>query len=76
MGLLKPDREIFEHISSVAGCTNEQVVFLDNDAVNVDQARGMGLEACKVGGVDQARAALVDLGVLRIRPYVRIRCRA
>jgi glucose-1-phosphatase len=64
MGLVKPDPEVFEHVSSVAGCISEQVVFLDDDAVNVDQARGMGFQARKVNGVDQARTTLVDLGVL------------
>ena len=65
MGLLKPDREIFERVSSVAGCANENIAFLDDSASNVDQAMGMGFQARKVNGVDQATAALVELGVLR-----------
>ena len=64
MGLLKPDREIFERVSSVAGCANERIAFLDDSANNVDQAVRMGFQARKVTGVDQARAALVELGVL------------
>ncbi len=64
MGLLKPDREIFERVSSVAGCANEHIAFLDDSANNVDQAVRMGFQARKVTGVDQARAALVELDVL------------
>jgi len=65
MGLLKPGREIFERVSSVAGCPNEHIVFLDDGATNVDQAIAVGFQARKVSGVDQATAALVELGVLR-----------
>lgn len=64
LGLVKPDQEIFEHISSVAGYPNERVVFLDDNAINVDQARSMGFQARQANGVDQARAALIQLGVL------------
>ena len=64
MRLLKPDREIFERVSSVAGCANEHIAFLDDSANNVDQAVRMGFQARKVTGVDQARAALVELDVL------------
>ena len=64
MGLLKPDREIFERVSSVAGCANEHIAFLDDSANNVDQAVSMGFQARKVTEVDQARAVLVELGVL------------
>jgi len=65
MGLLKPDPEIFERVSSVAGCASEQIAFLDDAVSNVDQARSMGFQARKVNGVDQATAALVELGVLQ-----------
>jgi HAD superfamily hydrolase (TIGR01509 family) len=65
MGLLKPDRDIFERVGSVAGCPNERIAFLDDSASNVEQARGMGFQARRAIGVDQATAALVELGVLR-----------
>ena len=65
MGLLKPDREVFERVSPVAACANEHIVFLDDGASNVDQALCMGFQARKVNGVDEATAALVELGVLQ-----------
>ena len=55
----------FQRVSSVAGCPNEHIVFLDDGATNVDQAIAMGFQARTVNGVDQAAAALVELGVLR-----------
>ncbi len=65
MGLLKPEREIFERVSSLAGCANEHIAFLDDSASNVEPALDMGFQARKVCGVDEATAALVELGVLR-----------
>jgi glucose-1-phosphatase len=65
MGMLKPERGIFERVSSVAGCANANIAFLDDSPSNVHQAMGMGFQARKVNGVDQARAALVELGALR-----------
>ena len=65
MGMLKPDREIFESVSSVAGCPNENVAFLDDSPSNVDQALRMGFQARKVKGVDEATEALVQLGLLQ-----------
>ena len=65
MGLLKPDPGIFERVSAVAGCANEHIAFLDDSANNVAQALGMGFQARKVNGVDEAKAALGELGVLR-----------
>ena len=47
MRLLKPDREIFERVSTVAGCANEQVVFLDDTSVNVEQADARGLPSSR-----------------------------
>ena len=64
MGMLKPDREIFERVSSVAGCSYDNIAFLDDTASNVDQALDMGFRARRVNGVDQSTAALVELGVL------------
>ncbi len=47
MGLLKPEREIFERVSSVAGCANEHIAFLDDSASNVEPALDMGFQARK-----------------------------
>ncbi|MCG8592077.1 MAG: HAD-IA family hydrolase, partial [Proteobacteria bacterium] len=64
LGLVKPDREIFEHVVAALDRPAERVLFLDDNQPNVDGARAVGLRAARVKGVAQARAALVAEGVL------------
>jgi putative hydrolase of the HAD superfamily len=67
LGLVKPDQEIFAHVSAVAGCPNQRIVFLDDNAINVEQAQSLGFRAHRVSGPDEARDALVRLGVLPVQ---------
>jgi FMN phosphatase YigB (HAD superfamily) len=64
LGLVKPDRELFDHVSAVLGVAPGRVVLLDDNAANVAQATVAGFIGIQVRGVDEARRALVDLGVL------------
>lgn len=64
VGLVKPDRELFEHVVVTLDVAASQVVFLDDNMRNVVEAQAVGLTAVQVRGVDKARSALVDLGVL------------
>lgn len=64
LGLVKPDRELFEHVTGALEVAPDQVLFLDDNTINVDGARAAGLVASHVRGVDQARAALASHGVL------------
>ena len=68
LGLIKPDREIFDHVIAVTGHRPERIVFLDDNALNVEAAKAAGLTALQAAGVDEARAALNDLDVLAPRP--------
>jgi len=62
MGLVKPDREVFEQVALALGVAAAQVIFLDDNAVNVDQAAITGFDAWQVRGIDGARQALMDRG--------------
>lgn len=64
LGLVKPDREIFDVVGGLLPVPRHRVLFLDDNAVNVDAAADAGFEARHVRGVDGARAALLDAGVL------------
>jgi HAD superfamily hydrolase (TIGR01509 family) len=64
LGLVKPDREIFEVVAAALPVTRERVLFLDDNAVNVESAVAAGFASEHVRGVDGARAALVRAGVL------------
>jgi HAD superfamily hydrolase (TIGR01509 family) len=62
--MLKPDREVFDRVASQLPAPRERVLFLDDNALNVDGAISAGFQAARVQGVDEARAALVAANVL------------
>ena len=64
LGVLKPDHEVFDRVASQLPAPRERVLFLDDNALNVDGAIDAGFRATRVQGVDEARAALVGAGVL------------
>jgi len=64
VGLLKPDLEIFQHVVDQLGCPPARILFLDDNQLNVAGARTAGMVACRVAGLNEVRAALVELGVL------------
>jgi HAD superfamily hydrolase (TIGR01509 family) len=68
IGLVKPDADIFEHVVQELACAPGEILFFDDNALNVDAARGIGLDAHKVVGVAPTRALLHERGLLSARP--------
>jgi HAD superfamily hydrolase (TIGR01509 family) len=68
LGVLKPDRELFERVAELAGIPPARILFLDDNLINVEGARAAGFAADHTRGVDSARAALVARGVLAPTP--------
>ena len=64
LGLVKPDAAVFETVADRLPVSRQRVLFLDDNAVNVEAAVGAGFVARHVRGVQAARDALVDEGVL------------
>jgi glucose-1-phosphatase len=64
LGLVKPDRAIFETVAVRLPVEPDRVLFLDDNVVNVEGAADFGFHTRHVRGVDEARRALVDAGVL------------
>ncbi len=64
LGLVKPDAAIFDVVASRLPVPRHAVLFLDDNAVNVEAAESAGFAARHVRGVDAAHDALVDAGVL------------
>ena len=64
LGMVKPDREIYDHLVTALGLPPERIVFLDDNQLNVDGARAAGLDAHRTVGVAQARAVLGERGLL------------
>jgi glucose-1-phosphatase len=63
-GKLKPDADAFQHVVDALGCSAEQVLFLDDNRLNIEAARAFGMHACLVRGVAEAHSALVEARVL------------
>jgi glucose-1-phosphatase len=64
IALIKPDRKIYEYVTDFLVIDPGRVLFLDDNLINVDGAIGCGFRAAHVRGVEGARAALVEHGVL------------
>ncbi|MGA2025336.1 MAG: HAD family phosphatase [Steroidobacteraceae bacterium] len=63
-GRIKPDPAAFEHVLATLGCSAEQVLFLDDIALNVEAARTLGMNAVQVQGLTETRQALIRIGIL------------
>ena len=64
LGLVKPDRELFEAVIDILGLAPAEILFLDDNDLNVAGARAAGLEADHTRGVAEARAALHRRGLI------------
>ena len=63
-GRIKPDADAFEHVVDSLDCRPEQVLFLDDNTLNVDAAKRFGMQAVRVRGIDETKRALVERGVI------------
>jgi putative hydrolase of the HAD superfamily len=64
-GKIKPDEEAFRHVTWALGCATDEVLFLDDNQMNVDAAKKCGMQAYRVKGVDAAEAVLLKCGVIQ-----------
>jgi putative hydrolase of the HAD superfamily len=64
MGKIKPDAEAFEHVLASLDCQAAQVLFLDDNILNIEAARRIGMRADLVRGAHEARRSLQQAGVI------------
>ena len=64
-GKIKPDEEAFRHVTAAPDCATDEVLFLDDNRLNIDAAKKCGIRAVQVKGVPAAERALLDFGVLQ-----------
>ena len=64
IGLVKPEREIFEYVIDDLGVSPGRVAFFDDTPINVAAAHEVGMMAFAVDGVSELEAQLHRLGVL------------
>lgn len=63
-GLLKPDREAFEHVIDQLDCPAHRILFFDDNQLNVSAAIDAGLRATVVKGPSDIRTELHRLELL------------
>jgi HAD superfamily hydrolase (TIGR01509 family) len=63
-GRIKPDAAAFEHVVESLGCSPAAVLFFDDNLLNVDAAKRLGMQAVRVQGVDETKRVLVELKIL------------
>jgi putative hydrolase of the HAD superfamily len=64
LGLVKPDREVYDHVVGALSVPADTVLFFDDNQLNVDAARGAGIRAERVEGPSAARTHLERYGLL------------
>jgi HAD superfamily hydrolase (TIGR01509 family) len=63
-GRIKPDSDAFEHVVTSLGCLPAQVLFLDDNLLNIEAAQSIGMHAMRVQGPAEAQRVLTDFGIL------------
>ena len=64
MGKIKPDVECFEHMLQDLNLSAGQVLFFDDNIINVDGAKKVGIHAVKVNGIEDVERSLKEFGLL------------
>lgn len=63
VGLLKPERAIFDHHAQTFGLDPGATLFIDDSPINVDGARAAGWRAVQFHDTVRMRADLADFGI-------------
>jgi len=64
LGLVKPDRAVYEEVLRRLGVAPQEILFIDDNQLNIDTATALGIHAHRVKGVIEARQVLTQYQVL------------
>ncbi|MGO2355414.1 MAG: HAD family hydrolase [Marinomonas foliarum] len=64
VGFVKPDAAIYYHVIESLKVSPDQILFIDDNQVNIDTACALGMKAHRVKGIEQARQVLEQYKVL------------
>jgi putative hydrolase of the HAD superfamily len=64
IGKIKPDDAAFRHVLDVLRCEPQEVLFLDDNELNVRGAKAVGMNAMPVRGVTEATRVLIAMDVI------------
>ena len=68
VGKLKPDAEYFEHVLDALGVAADRALFVDDNRINVEAARAVGLHARQVPRFEALAPTLAELGIRASAP--------
>ena len=63
-GFMKPDKEAFLHVIKELECEPDEILFFDDNQVNVDAAQSTGMKAFRVRGFCELEQALQELKLI------------
>lgn len=63
-GRIKPDPDAFQFVIESLDCRPSAIFFLDDNSLNVEAAKTVGMHAVRTKGLVEARHALVEAGIL------------
>lgn len=63
-GLIKPDAIAFENVIEQLGIKPAEALFVDDNSVNVEGAKQVGLQAYQTKGVEEAKRLFQELGLI------------
>jgi glucose-1-phosphatase len=63
-GRIKPDPEAFQFVIESLGCRPSAIFFLDDNSLNVEAAKKVGMHAVRTKGLVEAGHALAEAGIL------------
>ena len=58
-GLLKPDQESFLQVTECYACRAEEILFFDDNPVNIEAAGNAGMKSVRIQGPDELEAGLI-----------------
>ena len=65
LGLVKPDAELFHRVAADLEREPSEILFVDDNRLNVEGARAVGIDAHVAAGPDATREVLAARGLLR-----------
>ena len=63
MGMAKPDAEAYQYVIDSLEVDPQQILFFDDNQMNVDAARKAGMQSERVLGVDELQQKLIQYGI-------------
>lgn len=65
IGSVKPERAIYNYVLDALQVAPEEILFIDDNQVNIDTAQLMGIQAHRVKGIEEAKKVLNSYNVLK-----------